>query len=314
MKLASYKLNGKGSFGLVTDKGIVDLAEAYPGVVDLKALIAAGLDISRLQLLADEAVSFIGEDDVEFLPVIPNPEAIFCVGMNTYTHVDEIAKVSGRRHIPQKPALFMRTQRSQVAHKQAIEKPNNSPLLDYEGEIAVIIGKPCRHVSPEEALDYVAGYACYNDGSVRDYQLHSHMFTSGKNFPRTGGFGPYLTTADEAGNPDTFTVETRVNGEVKQTLNYSDLIYSFGQIISYASEFDQLQPGDVFVTGSPAGSALFSRPQHWLTVGDVVEISSPQLGTLVNTIKNAEGMNVAPETRSDSEKVFHEALEFAKNR
>jgi 2-keto-4-pentenoate hydratase/2-oxohepta-3-ene-1,7-dioic acid hydratase in catechol pathway len=197
---------------------------------------------------------------------------------------------------------------------QDLEKPNGSPLFDYEGEIAIVIGKLGRHIPEADALDYVAGYACYNDGSVRDYQLHSHMFTSGKNFPRSGSFGPWLVTPDEAGDPESFTLTTRLNGDVMQQMPYADLIYNFNEIISYVSEFTELHPGDVIVTGSAAGSALFSQPQRWLQDGDVIEIEVPSIGTLTNTVEMAEGINIAPKTRSDAREVFMEALAYARNR
>lgn len=315
MKIASYRLNNKDSFGLVTEKGIVDLSSGFPnGAKDLKTLLEQGIDASVLQTLAANARDYIALDQVEFLPVIPNPGAIFCMGMNTHSHIEEISKVSGEHKTPQKPSLFMRLPRTQVGHLHALEKPNGSPLFDYEGEIAIVIGKLGRHISEDNALDYVAGYACYNDGSVRDYQLHSHMFTSGKNFPRSGSFGPWLVTADEAGAPEDFTLTTRLNGEVVQKMDYSDLVYSFKQIISYISEFSELYPGDVIVTGSAAGSALFSQPQRWLQVGDVVEVEVSCVGTLKNTVTMAEGINVAPVTRGDAKAVFMEALNYAKNR
>ena len=315
MKIASYTLNNKESFGLVTQAGIIDLPKRLQnGISDLKTLLAQGLDVAKLKAIEAACDDYIAIDSVEFLPVIPNPGAIFCMGMNTHTHVEEISKVSGSHKAPQKPSLFMRLPRSQVGHMQALEKPNGSPLFDYEGEIAIVIGKFGRHIPEANALDYVAGYACYNDGSVRDYQLHSHMFTSGKNFPRSGSFGPWLATADETGDPETFTLITRLNGDVMQQMPYADLIYNFKEIISYVSEFTELHPGDVIVTGSAAGSALFSRPQRWLQVGDVVEVEVPCIGTLSNTVKMAEGANYAPVTRSNVKEVFEEALNFAKNR
>lgn len=311
MKFASFVLNGKSLCGLVTDSGLVDLTTHFS---DLKTLIEQGIDSKKITAIEKACENFIPTDEVEFLPVIPNPGAIFCMGMNTHSHVQEIARVSGDHRAPQKPSLFMRMPRSIVGHNQPLEKPNGSPLFDYEGEIAIIIGKLGRHISQDDALDYIAGYSCFNDGSVRDYQLHSHMFTSGKNFPRSGSFGPWMVTTDEAGNPEDLTLTTRLNGEVMQTLTYDDLVYNFKEIISYVSEFTELHPGDVIVTGSPAGSALFSQPQKWLHVGDVIELEVPCVGTLSNTIKMAEDFNVAPVTRTDEKEVFMEAIAFAKNR
>lgn len=315
MKFASYTLNKNPSFGIVTDQGIIDLPSRLRSkAVDLKSLLIEGLDSNELSEIEASADVFVGIDAVDFLPVIPNPGAIFCMGMNTHTHIEEIARVSGEHKTPQKPSLFMRTNRTQLGHRQPLEKPNGSPLFDYEGEIAMIIGRLGRHIPESEALDYVAGYSCYNDASVRDYQLHSHLFTSGKNFPRTGGFGPWLVTPDEAGAPEELTLSTRLNGDIVQQMNYDDLVYKFTEIISYVSEFTELHPGDVIVTGSPAGSALFSQPQQWLQVGDRIEVEVSGVGTLVNTVAAAEGINVAPVTRSNADEAFMQALAFAKNR
>jgi 2-keto-4-pentenoate hydratase/2-oxohepta-3-ene-1,7-dioic acid hydratase in catechol pathway len=314
MKLLSFEKNNTVSFGVMTEKGIVDLATNLPEqIVDLKALLEKNLSLAELNDIVANCKEFIDPDSVNFLPVIQNPGAIFCMGMNTKSHVKEVAKVSGRDKHPVKPMLFQRTARTQVGHEQALEKPNSSPLLDYEGEIAIIIGKFGRHIRQEDALDYVAGYSCYNDASIRDYQLHSAMFTAGKNFPRTGGFGPWMVTADEIPDPEKLVLSTRVNGELVQSMTYDDLIFDFKEIISYVSEFSELHPGDVIVTGSAAGVGLFSQPQRWLQDGDIVTVEVTGIGTLSNSVAHAAGVNKAPVTRDNAEEVFHEALAFARN-
>ena len=315
MKLISYKSDNQATFGAVTGNGVVELRNRLePTIHDLKSFMDSQPDLGQVANIiagSDEVVSL---DDVEFLPVIPNPGAIFCMGMNTHSHVDEVARVTGQHKVPQKPSLFMRLPRTQVGHRQALEKPNGSPLFDYEGEIAMVIGKLGRHIPVDEAPEYIAGYTCYNDASVRDYQLHSHMFTSGKNFPRTGGFGPWLVTSDEVGDSHSLSLMTRVNGIVVQTMAYEDLIYGFEEIVAYVSEFSELHPGDVIVTGSPAGSALFSNPRRWLQTGDVVDVEVSGVGTLRNSIEPAQGMNQAPITRADADEAFLEALAYARNR
>jgi len=313
MKLASYRVNNQDSFGIVTDKGIVDLSGKVPGVTDLKGLLRAGLDTQALGKLAAAATEFVSVDAVSFLPVIPNPDGILCIGMNTYSHCAEVTAVKGKDAKPVKPTMFQRMARTQVGHKQALEKPNASPLFDYEGEIAIIIGKKGRHISKRDALSYIAGYSCYNDASVRDYQLHSAMFTAGKNFPKSGGFGPWLVTADEIPSPEALKLTTTVNGTVVQTMGYDDLIYPFPDLISYISEFTDLLPGDVIVTGSAAGVSLFRRPPMYLKDGDVCEVTITGIGTLSNPVKEAEGAARAPVTRTNIEEVLHEALAFARS-
>ncbi len=314
MKLISFEYNNKASFGVLTDKGIADLSGSdLGGASDLKSFLEGDVTLQKLSELAESAESYIDVKEVTYLPVIPNPGAIFCVGMNTKSHVKEVAEgTGGAEKYPPKPMFFQRTARAQAAHEQPLEKPNGSPLFDYEGEIAIVIGKFGRHIKQEDALDYVAGYACYNDGSIRDYQLHSPFFTAGKNFPRTGGFGPYLVTKDEACAPEDMVLTTKLNGNVVQKMTYDDLIFNFNEIISYLSEFTELHPGDVIVTGSAAGVALFAKPQRWMRDGDTLEVEVKSLGRLSNPIQEASGKNRAPVTRDNAEEVFKEAISFVK--
>lgn len=310
MKLASYLLQGREHFGLVVADGIIDLSSRLPAVANLKALLERGLDCLddfTLPVRADYPLS-----DVTLLPVITNPGAIFCMGMNTYSHCAEVAQFTAHEHMPPKPYIFTRTARSHVGHETAMEKPNNSPLYDFEGEIAIVIGKRGRHIEQADALNYIAGYSCYNDGSLRDYQCHSPMFTAGKNFPRSGAFGPWLVTSDEVADPTQLTLTTRLNGEVVQQMPYADLIYKFPEIISYISEFTELQPGDVIVTGSAAGVGLFRKPQLWMQEGDVCEVDISGVGTLRNSVIACQGNNKAPVSKTDAALAFNEALEIYK--
>jgi 2-keto-4-pentenoate hydratase/2-oxohepta-3-ene-1,7-dioic acid hydratase in catechol pathway len=193
----------------------------------------------------------------------------------------------------------MRTARAQVGHGEALEKPNGTPLFDYEGEIAIVIGRQGRFIPEANALEYVAGYSCFNDGSLRDFQMHSPLFTAGKNFPRSGAFGPWLVTADEIGSPESLHLTTRINGNLVQDMPYSDLLFSFPQLISYISHCTELLPGDVIVTGSGEGVGILRQPPLMLQHGDVCEIEIAGIGTLRNPVVQAEGKNRAPVTRAD---------------
>lgn len=298
MKLASYRVDGRDSFGLVRGEGIIDLGSRLKGIADLKTLLEHGLNL--LTKLPPDLPPDYPIGDVALLPVIPNPGAIFCVGLNTQSHFDEVEEALGMFSVkPQRPWLFMRTARAQVGHGQPLEKPNGTPLYDYEGEIAIVVGKFGRFVSEAAALDYVAGYSCFNDGSLRDFQMHSPLFTSGKNFPRSGGFGPWLVTPDEAGPPESLHLKTRVNGEIVQEMPYSDLLFKFPALIAYISSFTELQPGDVIVTGSAAGVGLLRQPPLVLRHGDICEVEISGVGTLSNPVADAEAGNRAPVTRSD---------------
>jgi 2-keto-4-pentenoate hydratase/2-oxohepta-3-ene-1,7-dioic acid hydratase in catechol pathway len=276
VQLISFTHNGQASFGILNGEAITDLGPRYG---DLKALLEAGLDtLDGIEQNNDFALT-----DVELLPVIPNPGAIWCAGMNTHSHFAEAKAAMGLEEVPSTPMFFLRAPGTLVASGQPLEKPRKEPAFDYEGEIAIIIGKPCRMVSEDEALDYVAGYACFNDGSARMYQIASGQMTTGKNAWRSGGFGPLMTTADSV-DLDTMELVSRVNGEVRQTMKLDDLIFSFAHLISHISEVYELQPGDVIVTGSAAGVGAFMEPRTFLQPGDEVEVEVTGLGTLVNSI------------------------------
>lgn len=220
-------------------------------------------------------------DDVVLLPVIPNPEQIFCIGLNYADHVAETQRQSTER-----PMIFMRVPASQVGHNQPMLRPAESEKFDYEGEIAIIIGKGGRRISEEESWDHIAGYACYNDGSIRDWQLHTAQWGPGKNFYRTGSFGPWMVTADEIPANAEMTLVTRLNGVELQRATTPQLIHSIPKLIAYISTFTPLSPGDVIVTGTPGGIGLKRTPPLFLKPGDVVEIEVDRIGTLVNTVEN----------------------------
>ena len=208
---------------------------------------------------------------------------IWCAGLNTHSHFLEAKDRVRLAEEPKTPMFFLRAIGSIVGSGIDIEKPLLEPAFDYEGEIAIIIGKSCRNVGVDQALDHVAGYSCFNDGSARMYQIRSGQMTTGKNAWRSGSFGPCMTTADSV-NLDTMILTTKVNGDLRQTMPLDDLIFSFAQLVSHISEIYHLQPGDVIATGSAQGVGAFWNPQTFLAPGDVIDISVPEIGTLTNTV------------------------------
>jgi 2-keto-4-pentenoate hydratase/2-oxohepta-3-ene-1,7-dioic acid hydratase in catechol pathway len=278
MKLATFKTAQGASYGAVVGKGIVDLrrylGNQYP---DLKSLIAANA--------VDQAKKHLSEtpdyqaSDVTWLPVIPNPDKIICVGLNYQDHV-----VETKRDNTEQPAIFLRLPESQVGHKQPIVRPRESTDLDYEAEIAVIIGRAGRRISQKNAWDHIAGYSCYNDGSVRDWQRHTIQWTAGKNFARTGGFGPWMVTADEIPPNTKMTLSCRLNGQQMQHATTEQMIFRIPKIIEYVSTWTTLAPGDVLVTGTPGGVGSRRTPPIWMKAGDKVEVEIDKVGILENTI------------------------------
>ncbi|MFQ6559795.1 fumarylacetoacetate hydrolase family protein [Pseudomonas sp. Lb2C1-1] len=279
MKIASFIVQGRSSYGVVEGDQIIDLESLKPTLgSDLKQAIGHNR-LNELSAARLASLPRIPLADVTFLPVIPNPGKVLCIGINYATHVRETG-----REMPTYPMIFTRFADSQTAHLQPIVRPTASHKLDFEGELAVVIGKAARHVKHADALDYVAGYACYNDGSVRDWQKHTIQFVPGKNFPNTGGFGPWLVTGDEIGDPQDLELTTRLNGEVMQHTRTSDMIFDVRQLIEYCSTFTELAPGDVIVTGTTGGVGAFREPPVWMKPGDEVEIEIARIGTLRNSI------------------------------
>ena len=278
MKLATVRTSRGPTYGIVTDKGFVDLGarlgSRYP---DLKALIAARAIADAQKLAAEKPDVPLAE--LTWLPVIPNPGKILCVGLNYQEHVAE----TGRDNTEQ-PAFFIRVAESQVGHRQPLLRPKESTHLDFEAEIAVIIGKVGRRIAQSEAWDYVAGYSCYNDGSVRDWQRHTVQWTAGKNFAQTGAFGPWMVTADEIPPNTKLTLSCRLNGERMQHATTDHMIFKIPKLIEYCSAWTPLAPGDVLVTGTPGGVGSRRNPPIWMKSGDRVEIEIDKVGVLENTI------------------------------
>lgn len=281
MKLISYQINGQNSYGAVVGDRVVDLRTVFGArAPDLKALIAAGLaDEARAAVQSAKATLPLSE--VQLLPVVPNPGKIFCIGLNYGEHVRETGK-----QVTEKPVIFLRVADSQLAHGEDIVRPRVSERLDYEGEIAIVIGQGGRHIDEADAWQHIAGYSCYNDGSVRDWQLHTSQWAPGKNFWRTGGFGPWLVTADEIAPDQQMTLVTRLNGQEMQRATTDMMIHSIPRQIAYISAFIPLEPGDVIVTGTPGGVGNKRTPPVFMKPGDVVEIEVDAIGVLRNGIRD----------------------------
>jgi len=281
MKLISYQHDGTDSYGAVVGDRVVDLRRAFgERAADLKALIAAGLLGEAARVVAAAAEPGPKLDEVRLLPVIPNPGKIVCVGLNYGEHVRETG-----REITEQPTLFLRVAESQLAHGEDIVLPPESTKLDYEGEIAVVIGKAGRRIAEQDAWDHIAGYACYNDGSLRDWQSATPQWTAGKNFWRTGGFGPWLVTRDEIRDGQVMTLVTRLNGQEMQRTTTDKLIHSIPRQIAHISAFTPLAAGDVIVTGTPGGVGAKRTPPVWMKPGDIVEIEVDAIGILRNGIR-----------------------------
>ncbi|KDN09704.1 MULTISPECIES: fumarylacetoacetate hydrolase family protein [unclassified Gilliamella] len=276
MKLVSYLVSGRASFGLLTNNGIVDLKQKLGDkYADLKSLLAdkEGLSIAKTYL---NAPSDIDEQDITYLPVIPNPNKILCVGMNYAEKRAEFNETSSA------PTLFVRFPDSQTGHKTNIIKPAITNELDYEGELAIIIGKAGFRIKQEDALSYVAGYSCYMDGSIRDWQYT--WFTAGKNWPSTGAFGPCITTSDEIPDPKVLFLTTYLNGEQMQHDSVKNLVHTVPELISYISTFTRLSPGDVILTGSPGGVGKKRNPPVFMKDGDTIEVEITGIGRLTNYV------------------------------
>jgi len=278
MRLASFRTAQGASYGAVTDQGIVDLGRRLGNrYSDLRTLLERnGLEEARK---AAGSPADYKESEVTWLPLIPNPGKIVCVGLNYEEHRQE----TGRDKTEQ-PALFLRLAESQVGHKQPILRPRESKNLDYEAEIALVIGRAGRRISQKDSWNHIAGYSCYNDGSVRDWQRHTIQWTAGKNFASTGGFGPWMVTADEIPAGTLLTLSCRLNGERMQHATTEQMIFKIPKLIEYISSFTTLAPGDVIVTGTPGGVGARRNPPVWMKPGDKVEIEIDKVGVLVNSI------------------------------
>ena len=277
MKLASYVTDGKPAFGVVSGDGVITLNDRLSARhVTLRDALAAGaLDEMRRaaqSLRPDRKLS-----DIRFLPAIPNPEKILCVGINYKSHAAEQG-----HEAPKLPNIFTRFVNTLVAHEGEMIRPKVSTSFDFEGELAVIIGRGGRHISQENALNHVAGYTCFCDASVRDFTKYS--LVASKNFLGTGPLGPWIVTTDEIPDPTRLTLTTRLNGQEMQRSGTDMLIHSIPAIIAFCSVFTPLAPGDVIATGTPDGIGAKRTPPVWMKAGDVLEVEISGIGTLRNRI------------------------------
>ncbi len=272
MKLMSFRdASGRAGWGIVEGDKLADLTSTAP---TLRAALAAGKPIT-----APASAPRLDLAKLAYLPPIPDPEKIICVGLNYLSHILE-----GGREPPKMPTIFTRWENTQVGHLHPMLRPRISETFDYEGELAFVIGRHCRHVAEADAMSAVAGYACYNDGSVREWQRHSTQFTPGKNFPATGGFGPWLVTPDEAGDITKSSLVTRLNGREVQRATIDDLVFGVARLVAYCSAFTFLEPGDVIITGTTGGVGAYHKPPLWMKPGDTVEVEITGVGTLRNPI------------------------------
>ena len=276
MKLASFHLDGVPGYGVVRDGQVLPADNAMRARWPTLRTAIAG---NGLPELADLGSGGVPLDQVVLDLPIPDPGKIICVGRNYGEHVRE-----GGREAPDYPMLFARFPSSFVPHGGALVRPFHSDRFDYEGELACIIGRPARHVPELEALSYVAGYTCLNEGSIRDWQRHTGQMMPGKNFWRSGAMGPFLVTADEVPDPATLTLVTWLNGEEVQRSSTGAMIFPIPRIIEYVTSFIDLQPGDVLATGTPSGVALYRSPQRFLEAGDTIEVEIGSVGHLRNTV------------------------------
>lgn len=283
MKLLSFVREGRETWGAVVGDGVVDLGAALPQYPDLTAYIAAGRHLEAATDLEGRSPD-LALAEVTFLPVIPRPEKIICVARNYLGHHQEVLAAGKKVELGSVPPIFLRTWRSQVAHDQPMIKPASSNAFDWEGELAVIIGKEGRLIPEDKAGEYIAGYACYNEASVRDWQFASPQITPGKNFDATGGFGPWMVTPDEVSPEAGLSIQTRLNGEVVQSSTTDRMIFNIAEIISYASAIMTLVPGDVIATGTPDGVGWTREPQLFMLDGDVCEVEIEGVGLLRNPI------------------------------
>ena len=278
MKLLSFSHAGRASWGCMVTQGLVDLGARHPDrFPDLKSFIAAGMP---RDVLADLGGPEFRLCDVMLSPVIPNPDKIVLAAIN-YREAGQNPDKT-----PAYPVLFLRLASSQIGHGAPLIEPRSSRKLDFEGELAVIIGTGGRHIAADRAMGHVAGYSIYNDASVRDWQKHSHQFTPGKNFAGTGAFGPWMVKAGDLPDPkEGLALVTRVNGVEKQRTVTSRMIFDIPYLISYISTFAPLEPGDVIVSGTCTGFGSTRRPQEFLVPGDVVEVEIEGIGVLSNPVQ-----------------------------
>jgi 2-keto-4-pentenoate hydratase/2-oxohepta-3-ene-1,7-dioic acid hydratase in catechol pathway len=282
MAFITFKAEGRTSYGIARPDGVFDLGRRIGSVLpDLRSLLTAqGLGL--LAPLLRPTITDYATGEFTYLPVLPNPSKIFCIGLNYEEHRVETGRPNAKY-----PTIFTRFADTLTAHDSPMLLPSNSSAFDYEGELAVIIGKAGFHVPEDQAAQLIGGYSIFNDGSIRDWQSHTNQFTPGKNFPATGGFGPALITPEEAGPLDHKAIQTHLNGQLVQSAHLDDMIFSIPRILSYLSGFTRLSPGDIIATGTPGGVGFKRDPPLFMRHGDRIVVTIEGIGTLANTIEAA---------------------------
>ncbi|MFZ5957795.1 fumarylacetoacetate hydrolase family protein [Pseudomonas knackmussii] len=279
MKLISYQHNGRATFGAVVGDQVVDLARHLPEVPDLARLLASSVQLARAAQVVASAKADHALSEVRLDPVIPAPGKIICVGINYVAHAEEAG-----RQVGQHPVIFQRFAETLLAHDAPLVRPAVSEEFDFEAELAVVIGKGGSHIAPEHAMEHVAGYTCFNDASVRDWQFHTHQYGMGKTFRSTGALGPWLVTADEIADYRQLQIRGILNGEQMQEGSLSELAFDIPHLISYVSQALDWNPGDILATGTPSGIGFKRKPPVFLKPGDVFEVVISQIGTLSNPV------------------------------
>lgn len=283
MSFVSFESSGHATYGVWDSEQSwlqvpANFQAQYP---DLKSVIAAD-QLDELNTVTRQSGRKVQASEARLLPVIPNPGKILCVGLNYKSHVAETKRADSEY-----PSIFTRFVDSLSAHNAPLPRPATTTRFDFEGELAIIIGKGGRNIQQADAFDHIAGYACFNDGTARDWQRHTHQWIPGKNFPLTGPLGPFMATTQEIPDVNRLTLETRLNGEVMQHASLADLIFTLPVIIEYVSGFTPLSPGDVIATGTPGGVGDRREPPVYMKAGDVIEIEITGLGTLRNRVVDA---------------------------
>jgi 2-keto-4-pentenoate hydratase/2-oxohepta-3-ene-1,7-dioic acid hydratase in catechol pathway len=282
MKLISFLRDKNETWGAVVEGGVVDLAKrsGHPTLVSF----IGSTDFDGRDRLVAGLKPEMALEDITYLPTIPRPEKIVCAVRNYMDHHNEAIAAGLKRELSDFPPIFLRVWRSQIGHLQPLIRPRVSESLDWECELAVIIGKSGRDIPEDRAFEHVAGYSAYNDGSIREWQFHAKQIASGKNFEGTGPFGPWMVTKDEIANNRSLKIETRINGETMQSGHTGQMIFSTSRLIAYASTIFTLVPGDVIITGTPSGVGFSRKPPRFLRPGDVIEVEIEAIGILKNPV------------------------------
>jgi len=283
MRYASFEISGKPGYGIVRDDGVVDLGRRLKDHPTLKSLIAAGLPDIAAEAAA--APADYAEADISYLPPVTDPDHIWCLALNYVEHHSEVESAGRVQDLPKQPAVFARYIDSFAGHRRPLLHPGVSEQFDYEGELAVVIGKRGHRIEAADAFDHVAGYTILNDGSVRDWQFHTRQITPGKNFYRSGSIGPWFVPKGDIGDVYDLRIRTTLNGQVLQDGTTADMVHRIDRFIAYVSTFLPLNPGDILATGTPSGVGFSRKPPVWMKDGDTCEVSISGLGVLTNTVQ-----------------------------